>query len=310
MPLSADQVKALVKRVVDHGMDTRVVAGQFSVTRRRVQQLAKEYRATGKVPVLDKPGRPARTCYPVGLPATIARIQDASGLGAAGTGHVLRQRYHIRVGNRLVHQLLRGMGRVKDEPNKRVRKTPWIRYERSHPLSALHMDWHYLPNGGGFLCSVIDDASRKVLGAVEKDAISAEASVAILDRAYRENLWLAPIREVITDHGSEFYAMRRDEDGQSKHPFERYCAEKGIRHILCKVKHPQTNGKQERFHATYEKHRAQHPSLEEFVQWYNEVRPHMSLDWENLETPSQAFMRKSQDMRLGAFLSQLEAQSP
>ena len=28
------------------------------------------------------------------------------------------------------------------------------------------------------------------------------------------------------------------------------------------------------------------------MQWHNEIKPHMGLDWENLETPSQAFQRK------------------
>ena len=28
------------------------------------------------------------------------------------------------------------------------------------------------------------------------------------------------------------------------------------------------------------------------MEWYNHDRPHMSLDWDNLETPAQAFKRK------------------
>lgn len=304
MPLEPGQVEALVRRVVDYGMDPAKVASQFEVSKRRVNQLAKQYRETREVPVLGKAGRkPALSC-PVGLPAIVARIQDEKGYAAVGIGKILRTRHDVHVGNDVIHGHLRRLGRVKDEPNKRVRKTPWIRYERSHPLSAVHMDWHYRKDGT-FLCTVLDDCSRKVLAAVELDAISAEASIALLRKAFQENQWIAPIREVITDHGSEFYAMKRNKDGGSAHPFEGYCHDAGIRHILCRVKHPQTNGKLERFHATYEKHRHQHPSLDEFVEWYNTVRPHMSLDWDNLETPDQAFWRRSQDMRLGAFLASL-----
>ena len=29
-----------------------------------------------------------------------------------------------------------------------------------------------------------------------------------------------------------------------------------------------------------------------FMQWYNHDRPHRSLDWDNQETPAQAFLRK------------------
>ena len=132
----------------------------------------------------------------------------------------------------------------------------------------------------------------------------------MLEQAYQDNLHVMPIQEVITDHGGEFYANRRAKDGTAKHPFEEYCRQRGIRHALCRVKHPQTNGKQERFHGTYEKHRWSHPSLEEFVVWYNTVRPHMSLDWDNLETPEQAFWAKCQDIRLGNFLHLIETEVP
>ena len=32
--------------------------------------------------------------------------------------------------------------------------------------------------------------------------------------------------------------------------------------------------------------------MEEFVTWYNAKRPHMSLDWDLLETTVQAFYKK------------------
>ena len=33
-------------------------------------------------------------------------------------------------------------------------------------------------------------------------------------------------------------------------------------------------------------------SIGEYVEWYNTEKPHMSLDWNRLETPEQAFYRK------------------
>jgi len=33
-------------------------------------------------------------------------------------------------------------------------------------------------------------------------------------------------------------------------------------------------------------------SIKEYIEWYNTKRPHMSLDWNSLETPEQAFYRK------------------
>ena len=45
----------------------------------------------------------------------------------------------------------------------------------------------------------------------------------------------------------------------------------------------------ERFFQTYDKHRRRLGTLDEFFTFYNEERPHMSLDWDNPETPAGAF---------------------
>jgi len=42
------------------------------------------------------------------------------------------------------------------------------------------------------------------------------------------------------------------------------------------------------------------------VDWYNKIRPHMSLDFVNLETPEKAFHRKAQDIILGNFFKYIE----
>ncbi len=88
--------------------------------------------------------------------------------------------------------------------------------------------------------------------------------------------------------------------------FEKYCKEKGIHLILCKYHHPQSNGKIERFFQTYGKHRHRFATLQEFVDWYNTVRPHMSLDFNDFETPEKAFYRKAQDIVLGNFFMLME----
>ena len=57
MKLAQDDATRICKRVVDHGMDTGLVAEQFEISRRRVQQLVKEYRETDEIPQLETPGR-------------------------------------------------------------------------------------------------------------------------------------------------------------------------------------------------------------------------------------------------------------
>lgn len=42
-------------------------------------------------------------------------------------------------------------------------------------------------------------------------------------------------------------------------------------------------------------------SVEEFVYWYNHVKPHMSLNFDELETPYHAFIRKLSAERVFEF---------
>ncbi|HDY74844.1 MAG TPA: IS481 family transposase, partial [Euryarchaeota archaeon] len=78
---------------------------------------------------------------------------------------------------------------------------------------------------------------------------------------------------------------------------------RGIRHILARVKHPQTNGKIERFFGTLEQKHGFFDSLNEFVMWYNQIKPHMSLDFEAAETPAEAFNRKLPPERILGYTS-------
>jgi transposase InsO family protein len=59
----------------------------------------------------------------------------------------------------------------------------------------------------------------------------------------------------------------------------------GIKHILARVNHPQTNGKLERFHGEIQRKQKWFESIDELIHWWNHIKPHMSLDWDNLETP-------------------------
>jgi hypothetical protein len=103
-----------------------------------------------------------------------------------------------------------------------------------------------------------------------------------------EEVCLKPVYGLKAEnHASE---GERKEKGISQ--FEAYLADQGVKHILCRVNHPQTNGKLERFHGVYDQKKHQLKSIDEYVQWHNEIKPHLSLNIETLETPIQAFQRK------------------
>lgn len=194
MKLAQDDVEKIVLRVINHGLSTAFVAGQFSVSRCRVQQLVREYRETGEVPVLRHPGRRPYAAYPVNLRMEILLARRKIRCGATGIGNYLRRVRGFRVDNNVIHGILLEMGMAKEEQSKQGRRKPWIRYEREHSLSAGNMDW-YQHRDGRWVCVVLDDASRKVLAGGEYNARSADAAVELVQEVLDEYGHVRRLRE-------------------------------------------------------------------------------------------------------------------
>ena len=201
-------------------------------------------------------------------------------------------------------------GQAKTTPNKSKRRKPWVRWERDHILSLVHLDWHISKCNGKEVCIVLDDSSRCILAGSEFDAETTENSIELLQEALDNFEWLTSIREVMTDHWTQFYANKRDKNGNAKSDFENFLKKNKIVHILAPVKRPQVNGKIEKWNDTYEKNRSRFDSFDKFMNWYNTVRFHESLDtkW-YLQTPDIAFWaRLPEGCKLGMFLNRMETE--
>lgn len=162
-------------------MDTQLVADQFGISRRRVQQLAKEYRDTGEMPTVQTPGRKPYATYPADLEARILELFDQHEQGAEAIAHILRSRDDISIDTNHVHEILKEHQHVTDNPNKRRRQRPWVRWERDFSLVTVHLDW-YQNDRGDWCLAVGDDASRTVLGMIETAARFSAKSVRLLDK--------------------------------------------------------------------------------------------------------------------------------
>ena len=131
----------------------------------------------------------------------------------------------------------------------------------------------------------MDGTSRFITCYGVFDSATTENTIKIFRKGFAE---YGILDEILTDHGTQFVAAKSRE--KAKHRFKEFLIENGVRHILARVNHPQTNGKIERFFGLMEQKLHLFDSAEEFVYWY--VKPHMSLNFDELETPCQAFLRE------------------
>ena len=270
-------------RVLNEGSSkyqARKIAG---ISKQRVYQVWNQYTRTGRIPAIGRRnGRP-----PMPLQAweleNVKYAYETYRVSADALERLILRDTGTHIPHNRVHKALLELGYATRKTGRAVRKKPWKRYERRHSMTAVHIDWHQRPNDGIWVFAVEDDASRKLLVLLECASPTTDASIDGMLLALQHG----QIRQCISDHGSQFVSNL---DGDSR--FQAFLAQHTIQQILCRVKHPQSNGKVEKWFDLYEHHRDAFQSIEEFLHWYNDVRPHRSLDWEALETPAQAFERK------------------
>lgn len=287
--LTQEKVWRLLKRK-EKGLSSILIAKQLNISKRRVNQIWKDYKTTGKFD-LQKVGRPATRVLSKREKTRILKLHEHQMVGARIIGKLMRFRYGAKIGNNLIHELLLSKTMAQPNEKKQKRRKPWIRYERRHSLSAGHMDWHTASwQEDVQVCTVIDDSSRKILSAVECENATEEETQRLVQKVLHDYGHIRRIREIITDHGPQFFSNTPNKKGELvMGRFQKYLEAQGIKHILCRYKHPQSNGKQEKWFDTYERHRKKFNSMQEFVTWYNETRVHESLD---LRTPEKVFWER------------------
>ena len=251
------------------------------VSVRRVDELWEEYLITEEIPTIGKGvGRPMMLIEDWEK-ELVKRFYERYRVSADTLERLIERDENKHLSHYKIHKILLELGYAEKKEKTDVRKKKWIRYERMHSLTAVHIDWHY--DGRKWVFAVIDDASRKILAEIECNSPTTKTSIMGMKIALR----FGKIKQVISDHGAQFM---NNMDGYSE--FQEFLKLNGIKHIKCKIKHPQSNGKIEKWFDCYDKHRKAFKTSEEFVYWYNCIRPHRSLNFDVLETPEQAFVRK------------------
>jgi hypothetical protein len=154
---------------------------------------------------------------------------------------------------------------------------------------------------GGF--PLADGSSAKALTGVDDHSrlcvcarlMARERTRAVCDGLTAALATYGKPEQILTDNGKVF-------TGRFNHPvvevlFDAICRENGIEHLLTQPRSPTTTGKIERFHRSmraeflsnrtaFTNLKAAQDALDEWVNYYNTVRPHQALD---MATPAQRF---------------------
>ena len=183
----------------------RKIAG---ISVRRVYQIKDEFNKTGEIPQIGKRvGRPRKNIEKWEIQIA-KQAYEKYRVSADTLERLIERDYKKHIGHNRVHQILIQIGYAKKKAKKDIRKKKWIRYQRKHSLTAVHIDWHYFK--GTWVFGVEDDASRKLLALLERNNESTEHSILGMEMALKHG----QIKQCISDHGSEFTSNFVDADSR------------------------------------------------------------------------------------------------
>jgi transposase InsO family protein len=204
--------------------------------------------------------------------------------------HVILKNKGYGVSLRKISQVMKKEGLQKPFP-KRQKPRKYKRYEWPLPNFMWHTDWHIIKaeklKGKKFI-SFLDDCSRKIMGYGIFDAMTTKYSLITLYKSIADNE-VTPF-ELNSDRGSQFIPNKYDKNGEANSSFQEALQELGITFIPSRVRHPQTNGKLEKFHHILDtEFDDRFATINEFIEWYNNERLSEALDY---KTPNQAYKER------------------
>jgi transposase InsO family protein len=279
----------MVLQMTNEGLTPCAAAAAQGVSPATASKWLGRYLAAGEPGLCDRSSKPAlspRQIAPGKALAIVelrrkrltqARIAEALGVSKSTVSRVLTRM---------------GLSKLSDlEPIE-----PVARYEHDAPGDLLHLDTKKLGRierpshrvtgnrrdsvegaGWEFLFVAIDDHARIGFSDMYPDERHGSARQFLRNAvAYFASLGVR-IKAVITDNGSAF---------RSK-PFNRLCAELGLKHRYTRAYRPQTNGKAERFIQsalrewaygfTYQQSTQRTEALDAWMHHYNWHRPHQGI---------------------------------
>ena len=259
---------------------------EFGISRPTGYKWLVRYRAGGIEAIAERSRRPSHspTRTPMGLESRIVALRQLYPDWGARKLCVLLDRQGIEIPSSTVHRVLlrHGLVREKDRHRPALR-----RFEREHANELWQMDFKG-PKNWPTSCtalSVIDDHSRYVVALEATARPEGRLVQRHLIRAFEQ---CGLPEAMLMDHGIPWWQAQSFAGATY---LSLWLMRQGIALLFSGIRHPQTQGKVERFHGSMERAldcrgapTENHQQwLDEFRREHNHIRPHEALD---MKTPA------------------------
>jgi transposase InsO family protein len=278
--------REFVELAIQSEANVKQLCDRFGISRKTGYKWLKRYREGKESGLRDRSRRPehAPERSAVEVEASVLAVRDAN---PAWGARKIRTRLEALSGGEVpagstIHAILRRHGRVNLSESSKHQA--WQRFEREAPNQLWQMDFKgHFALGNGSRChplTVLDDHSRYAVclqGCCDERGHTVQQRLTETFRCYG-----LPQR-MLLDNGSPW-------GSDSQHPYTPltvWLLRLGIGVCHSRPRHPQTQGKEERFHRTLKAEVLSGPTFadlgavqQRLDQWrsiYNHLRPHQAL---------------------------------
>jgi transposase InsO family protein len=279
------QRQEFVRLAIQEGANRRELCRRFEISPQIGYKWLNRWAAGGNAVLKDRSRRPqvspSQTCPRT--EALVLSVRDAHpAWGARKIAHCLERDGHAAPAASTVHAILARHGRIV-HPD-RTPGQPWQRFEKEAPNRLWQMDFKgWVPLTDGTRChplTVVDDHSRYALCL---EACTDQQGVTVRQRLEKIFRRYGLPDAFFVDNGTPW----GDSGGEHWTKFGVWLLKLGVELIHSTPYHPQSRGKNERFHRTlnaevfaFRQFRAMHDMQRAFDEWrnvYNLERPHEAL---------------------------------
>jgi transposase InsO family protein len=295
----AEQRYQAVMAVIGDGLSVSQVAEKVGVSRQTLHSWLARYEASGLDGLVDRSHRPASCPHqmPPEVEAQLLELRRSRPYWGPRrlVFELAKRRVAPLPSESAAYRALVRAGMI--DPAVRDRRSrKWKRWERGAPMELWQMDVV-----GGF--PLTDGSCAKALTGIDDHSrmcvcarlMARERTRAVCDGLRSALAAYGAPEQILTDNGKVF-------TGRFSHPpvevlFDAICREHGIEHLLTQPRCPTTTGKIERFHRSlraeflsahkpFTNLKTAQQALDEWIGYYNNTRPHQSLD---MATPAERF---------------------